>query len=566
VPTNTDQIITGSHTAVLDLQPSQDDPRYKLAFPKLTDDQIVALEEYGKRKSFKEGDVLWQAGQVDLCMYVVRSGGLKILEGRSSSLITTHTKGSFSGDMDIITGRASVVTAQAEGDLEVLEVPGDCVRSIVSEKPQLGEIILRAFLLRKSLLIESHKTGVLVIGSRYCKNTLRVREFLARNLYPVEWQDVETSEETQRMLEEFGITEDQVPVVILPSGDVLRGPTPEQVAEALGIKRVADLTFYDLVIVGAGPAGLAAAVYGASEGLSTLVIDSRGPGGQAGTSSLIENYMGFPLGLTGQQLADGAIIQAEKFGAKLMVPADVKNITCRSVGGHIIDLGKDQVECKCVILAPGAHYRKLDIEDCDRFDGRGVYYEATHVERVMCGDKAVAVVGAGNSAGQAAVFLAENASRVFVLVHGADLRSTMSSYLARRIETSPNITTIVNCEVCDVHGEENLKAITICDRETKETRQEEVTGLFILIGATPHTDWLPEQIARDERGYILTGPDAAKQHQWSESRQPFFLETTCPGVFAAGDARANSVKRVASAVGEGSMAVTFVHQVLAKMG
>jgi thioredoxin reductase (NADPH) len=565
MPTNAQQIVSGSLNPMRDIQPSKDDPRYDLAFPKLTDDQITALEEYGKTKTFKKGDILWQAGQIDLCMYVVKSGGLQILEGRSGGIITTHTKGSFSGDIDIITGRASVVTARAEGDLEVLEVPGDCVRSIVSEKPHLGELILRAFLLRRSLLIESQKTGVLVIGSRYCQNTLRIREFLARNLYPVEWEDVETSEDVQKMLQEFGITEDQVPVIVLPSGDVLRAPTTEQVAEALGIKRVVDSTVYDLVIVGAGPAGLAAAVYGASEGLSTMVLDSSGPGGQAGTSSLIENYMGFPLGLTGQQLADGAIIQAEKFGAKLMVPAEVRNITCRPIGGHVIDLGHDKIECRCVILAPGAHYRKLDVEDCDRFDGRGVYYEATYLERMMCGNQNVAVVGGGNSAGQAAVFLADNAARVFLIVRGKDLRSTMSSYLARRIETSPNITTIVNSEVCDVHGEGSLKAITICDLTNGEKRKEAVIGLFILIGATPHTDWLPEQIARDERGYILTGPDAAKQPQWTEERHPFFLETTCPGVFAAGDARANSVKRVASAVGEGSMAVTFVHQHLANM-
>jgi thioredoxin reductase (NADPH) len=411
------------------------------------------------------------------------------------------------------------------------------------------------------MLMENSGTGILVIGSRFSAETLRIREFLARNLYPAIWEDLESDVETNKLLAEFHLKEDDTPVVVLPSGDVLRSPSIDQLAEALAVKRKITGQVFDLVIIGAGPAGLAAAVYGSSEGLSTLVLDATAPGGQAGKSSMIENYMGFPLGVSGQQLADGAVIQAEKFGAVFMAPANVKHIKCRSAGVHEIGFDEQIVECRSILLAPGAQYRKLDAPGCDEFDGRGVYYEATHVERVMCADNAVAVVGGGNSAGQAAVFLAENARKVFLIILENDLRKQMSSYLARRIERNPRIELLVNSEICEVRGTDRLQSITICDRETQKKRDEDVAGLFVLIGATPQTEWLPSAIDRDDRGYILTGPDASRA-EWSQGRNAFFLETTCPGIFAAGDARANSVKRVASAVGEGAMAVTFVHQFL----
>ena len=545
---------------VVRLPETSGDPRLRVAFPRLTKGQIEALAEYGKKQNYAAGEEVWRAGVVDLCMYVVVRGELNIVDPRTGAVIVTHGAGSFTGDIDVLSGRSVLLSGIAKTEVEVLQVPADCVRSIVGERPEIGQMILSAFLARRAMIMENTGAGILVIGSRYSADTLHIREFLSRNLYPVVWEDLESDRNTSQMLKEFEINEDETPVVVLPSGDVLRSPSLDQLGEALGVKRQVEAKLYDLVIIGAGPAGLAAAVYGASEGLSTLVLDSSAPGGQAGTSSLIENYMGFPLGVTGQQLADGAVIQAEKFGAVFMVPVKVKNIICRSAGVHAISFDGQTVECRSVILAPGAHYRKLDIPDCDRLDGRGVYYEATHVERMMCADNAVAVVGGGNSAGQAAVFLSENAARVFLVVRGKDLRETMSSYLARRIEQSSKIELMLDSEVCELFGSDCVEAISICNLSSGQKRRESVAGLFVMIGAVPQTDWLPSAIARDERGYILTGPDAISEVDWTLRRNHFFLETSCPGIFAAGDARANSVKRVASAVGEGAMAVTFVHQ------
>ncbi|HWD38896.1 MAG TPA: FAD-dependent oxidoreductase [Fimbriimonas sp.] len=535
-----------------------------LAFPTLTSAQIEALRPYGKEERFAKEEVVWAPGVANLCMYVVVSGEMKILDGQSHKYVASHYPGSFSGDIDVISGRASLVTGIAATDLETLTVPADCVRSIVGERPEIGEIILRAFLTRRTLLQEMAGVGVLVIGSRYCACTLRIREFLARNRYPVAWQDLESDLATNRTLQEFQVTEDEVPVVILPSGDMLKSPTDAELAKALGLTRPIEAKLYDLVIVGAGPAGLAAAVYGASEGLSTLCVDSSGPGGQAGTSSRIENYMGFPLGLSGQDLADRAVAQAEKFGAQMFVPSRVSTLTCNKLGGHDMTIeGLGEITAKCVILAPGASYRRLEVDDLEKYENRGVYYAATNVERILCEESAVAVVGAGNSAGQAAVFMSQNSACVYLVVRGDDLRKSMSSYLARRIETSDKIRVLLNSEVCALHGDDYLEACTIADRKSGKKLKENISGIFVMVGAVPHTDWLPETICRDEKGFILTGDQLVQEGRWSQPRTPFFLETSCPGVFAVGDARSGSVKRVASAVGEGSMAVAFIHQFLA---
>jgi thioredoxin reductase (NADPH) len=560
-----DRVLTGKEVPAGLRHDTQmpEDPRYRSAFAKLTDQQIQALEPYGKRKQITKGETVWAAGTVNLCMYVIVKGDLDIMEPRSGKHIATHGEGSFSGDIDILSGRASLVNAVAGTDLELLEIPADCVRSIVAERPEVGEIILRAYLLRRALLIETGTGALVVVGSRFCPDTLRIREFLTRNLYPVFWEDLESSPSTKKALDEFHIDVDETPIVILPSGDVLRVPTNTQLAEALGIKKPADSKIYDLVIVGAGPAGLAAAVYGASEGLSTLVLDSIGPGGQAGNSSKIENYMGFPLGLTGQELADGALVQAEKFGAQFIVPADVRSITCRPIGGHVIEIeNEEKIECKAVILASGAHYRKLECAGGSSFDGRGVYYSATYLEQMMCGNNRIAVVGGGNSAGQAAIYMADSAEHVCLIVRGKNLGDTMSSYLARRIERHPKITLHLRAEITELHGSGALQEITVTHKDSKEVRKEPVAALFVMIGAVPHTDWLPPTIVRDPKGFILTGPELAADGAWSQQRPPFFLETSCPGVFAAGDARASSIKRVASAVGEGAMAVALVHQYL----
>ncbi len=541
------------------------DPRLKYAFPTLGAGELEQLKPFGKEMTFAKGDYIWRVGDKDLSMYAVLDGSISILAARSNILIAKHVKGSFSGDIDIISGRVALVDAVADENCLLLKIPADCVRSIVGEQPDLGSKILNAFLIRRSLLMEYQKTGPLVLGSRYSPDTLRVREFLSRNHIPHIWEDLESNPETNSILKAFEVTEDETPIVVLSTCDqFLLSPSNKKLAKVLGLSRPIQSKVYDLVFVGAGPAGLAAAVYGASEGLTTLIVDSNSPGGQAGTSSRIENYMGFPFGVTGQQLTDSALTQAERFGAQLVLPASVTNITCGEAGGHSVAIeGHGQIDCKCVILAPGASYRKLDVDDVERFEGRGIYYSATNVERLVCGDSSVAVVGGGNSAGQAAVYMSEAAKRVYLVIRGDDLCKTMSSYLARRIESSPKITVLLNSEICELRGDGHLEEALVVNRKTGQSKAKKISGVFVMIGAVPHTHWLPERIVRDPKGFIRTGPSLLAKGYWKEQRPPFFLETTCPGVFAAGDARCDSVKRVASAVGEGSMAVAFVHQYLA---
>lgn len=540
------------------------DGRWELAFPILTDDQIQRLEPFGTTIEIPKGRSVWEAGSPNMCMFVVLDGEMEIHDPRTGTELAVHRKGAFSGDIDVISGRPSIVRSIARSDLRLLEIPGDEVRHIVGEHPLMGDIILRAFISRRGILQDSNVAGVFVLGSRYSGDVLRIREFLQRNRYPVIWQDVETHEDAEMLLKEFQISEDETPYLVLPNGKTLRAPTIDELAEELGVSAQIEDKVYDLAIIGAGPAGLAAGVYGASEGLSTLILDRDGPGGQAGTSSRIENYMGFPMGLSGQDLADRAVSQAEKFGAQFLVPVHVSGLTCADNGLHRVHLtNRPDIVTRAVILTPGAIYRKLDIDNLAQYENNGIYYSATNVERILCKDEAVAVVGAGNSAGQAAIFMSEHSAHVFLVVRGDDLRKTMSSYLARRIEISDRITTLLNADICELHGGSHLESATIVDRKTGKARTEGLAGIFVMIGAIPRTDWLPEKITCNDRGFILTGQETVEAGKWKESRPPYFLETTCPGVFAAGDARCSSIKRVASAVGEGAMAVAFVHQYLA---
>lgn len=539
------------------------------AFPMLSNEFIQALSEFGEPKRFQAGDVIWAAGTPNMCMNVVVSGRLDILDPHTRKVIASHEPGGFSGDIDVLNGRPVVVTGEAGTDLEVFQLQGDCVRSIVGEYPGLGEIILRAFLMRRALLQANGSVGVLVVGSRYSPDSLRIREFLFRSRYPMHWEDLESSPDARLLLDQFDVCEKDTPVVVIPSGDVLRRPTNVDLATALGVLRPVEDAIVDVVIVGSGPAGLAAAVYGASEGLTTIVVDEEAPGGQAGTSSRIENYMGFPLGISGQDLADGAVAQAEKFGARLLAPAVTRSLTCGDAGMHEMEIeGVGKIVTRCVVLATGARYRELGCEGQEEFAGRGVFYAATNVERVLCGESNVAVVGAGNSAGQAAVFMAENAKHVFLVVRGDDLRKSMSSYLAIRIEglqRDGKLTIMLNSEICSLRGDNELEEVTIRDMKSGQARDEKVAGVFVMIGAVPRTDWLKDnsKVALDEKGFVLTGNDLVTRNIWKASRAPFFLETSCPGVFAVGDARSGSIKRVASAVGEGSMAIALAHQYLA---
>jgi thioredoxin reductase (NADPH) len=448
----------------------------------------------------------------------------------------------------------------------VVEISGEALRRVLNQCPDLSDIILQAFIARRQLLQQSPDfIGLRVIGSRYSADTFRIRDFLAKNRVLFTWVDLETDPQVDRLLKEFGITEADTPVVACGHRLMLRNPSNGQLADVNGIRQPLEQTVYDLAVVGAGPAGLAAAVYGASEGLQTVVLEQTAPGGQAGSSMRIENYLGFPTGLTGSELAGRAVLQANKFGAHLSISTPVEHLEFDKAYPVLRLEGGETVAAKCLLIATGAEYRRLGVEGCERYEGRGVYYAATPGEAKLCQDAQVVVVGGGNSAGQAAVFLAGHARQLFLLIRGDDIYKNMSSYLARRIEQTANIELQSNTTIRRMIGGDHLSAIEIVNNRIGKERTLETSGVFSFIGAVPRTDWLPKEIERDAKGFVKTGPDLMKSSHWPIRRQPFLLETSRPGVFAAGDVRSASVKRVASAVGEGSMAVQFVHEYLKEM-
>jgi thioredoxin reductase (NADPH) len=540
------------------------------AFPVLDDSQIKSLERCAgaSLKRFRDGETLIKAGERDFKFFVVKYGEAEVIDesGDSPKTIAVLGRGEFTGDVAHLTGGPSLVTVVARGDCEVYEVSAEGVREILNRFPDLGDVIMHAFIARRHLLRESGNfTGLRVIGSRYSRDTHRIRDFLARNRVPFTWLDLESEPQVKQLLEQFGVSEADTPVVAWGRKLLLRNPSNLELAEALGIRQPMEHTIYDLVVVGAGPAGLAAAVYAASEGLNTLVLERTGPGGQAGRSMRIENYLGFPTGVTGSELAERAVVQAGKFGARLPIPTPVTTLTFDNVYPVLrLDDG-ETVTGKCLLIATGADYRRLVAEGCEQFEGNGVYYAATLTEAPLCRNAEVVVVGGGNSAGQAAVFLAGIARKVYLLVRGDDLYKDMSAYLARRVEQTPNIEVLLNTEVRQMHGDRHLRWVEIVNNKTGEVRKLNTPALFSFIGATPRTDWLPPEIERDNKSFIQTGVSVAQSSHWTARRQPFLLETSHPGVFAAGDVRSGSVKRVASAVGEGAMAVMFVHEYLKEM-
>jgi len=541
-----------------------------IAFPTLDEAQIARLSECTAAvpRTFQDGQTLFAVGERNMKFFVVKSGEVEIVDysGDEPKTLTVHRKGQFTGDVSHLTGGPAVVSGIARGRCDVYEVSGDELRRVLNQCPDLSDIILQAFIARRQLLHQSPNfIGLRVIGSRYSADTFRIRDFLAKNRVLFTWVDVETDPEVDRLLKQFGITEADTPVVACGHRLMLRNPSNGQLADTIGIRQPLEHTVYDLAVVGAGPAGLAAAVYGASEGLSTVVLEQTGPGGQAGSSMRIENYLGFPTGLTGSDLAGRAVLQANKFGAHLSVPTPVNRLEFDKAYPVLRLEGGDTVAAKCLLIASGAEYRRLGVEGCERYEGRGVYYAATPSEAQMCRGALVVIVGGGNSAGQAAVFLAGHARKVLLLLRGDDLYKNMSSYLARRIEQSANIELLCNATIRRMHGDGHLTAVEIVNNKTGEERTVETPAVFSFIGAVPRTDWLPAEIERDAKGFVRTGPELAKSPHWTARRQPFLLETSRPGVFAAGDVRAASVKRVASAVGEGAMAVQFVHEYLKEM-
>ena len=540
------------------------------AFPVLDDTQLAALEECPRTalRRYPAGHTLFAAGDRNFSFYVVKSGEVEILDesGDTPRRVALLRRGEFTGDVAHLTGRPALVTAVTRTECEVYEVSADALRQLLNESPELGDLLLQAFIARRQRLREPGRfTGLRVIGSRYSRDTFRIRDFLAANRVPFTWLDLEADPEVNALLKRLDVKEGDTPVVAFGRKLLLRNPSNRVLAEAIGLRQPLEKSVYDLVVVGAGPAGLAAAVYAASEGLNTVVLERSAPGGQAGRSMRIENYLGFPMGISGSDLADRAVLQVNKFGARLPVPTQASRLSFDGAYPVLHIEGGETVSAKCMLIATGADYRRLEAQGCEAFEGRGVYYAATLNEAPMCRGADVAVVGGGNSAGQAAVFLAQHARKVYLLIRGDDLYKSMSSYLAHRIEQTPNIEVLYNTSVLRMEGDVQLHQVEIVDSRTGEARKLPTPILFSFIGALPRTDWLPAEIERDDKGFVQTGPAVSQSKQWTPRRPPFLLETSRPGVFAAGDVRAGSVKRVASSVGEGAMAVQFVHEYFKEM-
>lgn len=531
---------------------------------RLSREEIEQLQPYGRVRRVSDGETLFAAGDTDAAFYVVQEGEIEVCDASQGKrqVMARHGPHEFTGDIALLSGRPAVFTATAAGDAVVYEILPDALRQLVSEHPGLGNRILEAFLDRREWVEDAGLGGVTVLGSRYSRDTLRVRDFLSKNQVAFTWIDLEKNRRVRKLFERFHVQAGETPVVALRGQGIYKNPSNRQLGELLNITQPVDQQVYDLLVVGGGPAGLAAAVYGASEGLETAVVEANAPGGQASASSKIENYLGFPTGLSGSELADRAVIQAQKFGATITAP--VRAVALQPQPGYnVVQLDDgQQAVARCVLIATGASYRRLPAQNCDTFEGRGVYYSATIVEAQLCVDEPAVVVGGGNSAGQAAVFLAERARKVVLVYVEEALEENMSSYLATRIHKTENIEQRPQSEIVLVDGDEQIESVVVRDNRSREEERLPATALFVFIGAEPHTAWLPEEIETDEAGFILTGPELADSAYWPLSRQPFFLETSQPGVFAAGDVRAGSVKRVAAAVGEGSMAIHFVHQVL----
>lgn len=535
--------------------------------PSLTASEIAALSAWGSRRKVSAGEYLCREGDTTYHFSVVLAGLVEVIISAHDEerVIARHGPGGFLGELNLITGLRAFASARVAESGEVLAVPAPGLRRVIATQPKLSDKILATFMARRSALLTGAAPTTRVVGSQFSPESLRIREFLARSLVPHEWLDLDADPQVGHVLGDLQIKPSELPVVI-SSGSVLRRTTPGGLAEYLGLT-VPSLPerSVDLLIVGAGPAGLAAAVYGASEGLRTLIVDMLACGGQAGTSSRIENYFGFPTGISGSQLAERGLVQAEKFGARLSVPCAA--VTMRDEAGHLLVELSDgtAVAGRAVIVATGAHYRRLEVARLADFEGRGVYYAATDVELQQCQGQPVIVAGGGNSAGQAAAFLAGEGNPVTVIIRGPALSASMSRYLVDRLESHPGIRILTETRIVGLDGDETLRSVLVAGPEGEAVLP--CGGLFSFIGTNPQSAWLSECAARDDRGFILThrslADDQLDQGWRVLGRRPLPFETSHPGLFAVGDVRAGSTKRVAAAVGEGSAAVGSVHEYLA---
>jgi thioredoxin reductase (NADPH) len=542
-------------------------------FPKLTAAQLARLERQGSRLQTRAGEILLELGDSPRGVFVVTAGSIEVLAPPSATqaasgyeLLYLLSSGDFSGEMSTLRGTPALVRVRVREAGTVLLIDAEQLRRIVQNDAELSELFMRAFILRRMSVIESGHSEVLLLGSDHSAGTLRLREFLTRNARPYVNIDIEHDADARALLERFHVRGEDVPVVICRGGEVLKDPSNAEVAKCLGINAPpAEDRVHDLLIIGAGPAGLAAAVYAASEGLDVHMVETLAPGGQAGTSSRIENYLGFPTGISGAALAGRAFSQAQKFGAQLSVAWHAVRLRCEGWPYSVDMADGKSMRGRAILIASGAQYRMPDIANLSRFLGRGIYYAATHLEAKLCADEDIVVVGGGNSAGQAAVFLAGSCRHVHMLVRSDGLAESMSQYLIRRIEETPNISLHARTQLTGLDGSDRLERVSWSSRNG-ELETSDLRHVFLMTGAQPNTGWLQGCVVLDDHGFVKTGPDLSKEQlaaaRWSPPRPPYLLESSVPGVFAAGDVRSGSVKRIASAVGEGSICVQFVHRVL----
>jgi thioredoxin reductase (NADPH) len=544
---------------------------HEVAFPVLSATDLASLTARGHPRAVRAGEVLFAEGDRDFCFFVVVEGDVEIVEHSRGTphQVTVHKAGEFTGDVDMLSGRSALVTAQAATDGRVVELSTGELRRAVDELPELGETVVKAFLMRRNLLLDEGFQGFRIIGSRFSPEAHRLRDFATRNAIPFRFMDLETDEQADAILRQFGIPASATPIVMGGDGEWWSNPSLADIGVCMGlVSPMEEGHVYDLVVVGAGPAGLAASVYAASEGLDVLTADALAAGGQAGTSSRIENYLGFPAGISGADLTQNALIQAQRFGARITVPCTVKSLGIDG-GERVVTLTDGtRLRTRCVLVASGVSYRRIEVPNFTEFEGAGIYYAATDMEARLCRGEEIVVVGGGNSAGQAIVYLAKYARRVHVLVRKADLGASMSRYLVDRVEGLENVTIHRGCAVAGLDGNGQLAAVHVGDG-TRETRRIETKALFLFIGADANTGWLRGCVELDRKGFVLTGTElpagTTDAERWrAAGRPPYLLETSLPGVFAAGDVRSGSAKRVAAAVGEGSMAVSFVHAHIAR--